>query len=179
MKLNGVVAFFRVWPVRTKTTVSASATTPWARIFLSQARVTAEAAQQPRFGYDFGLGDGDLGLGDIEAEAASDLDDLGGLAPGGRSAGANGSGAGVGLDRLEGCAFGVGERRTRTGSGGLDDGDARLAGAGAELVQLAKAFAEREAVPEIAAGNDQGWSGTFQSKASAISKAGVFWPSRR
>ncbi len=106
-------------------------------------------------GADLGLGEGDLLLGDLLAPAAGGAESSEGLAPGGGVADTDGGGAGVGLDGDEFPAVVVHDGAVeRVGSLGLDDADLGDARDEAEVVHLGEALAERGAVGEVAAGDD-------------------------
>ncbi len=170
---------FNVWPVRMRTARSLPLSLPKRTSFLTPAKVTALAGSQPTpSGADLGFGQCDLLLGDLFAPAAHGLDDSCGFAPAGGVADADGGGAGVGYYGLH-DAVGVHVPAVEgVGAFGLDDVDLGDLADHAEVLELLEAFAQGGAVARLPPGT-MTWSGTSQLSCSSISKAGVFWPSRR
>ena len=144
-----------MWPVRMRTARSSRWTLPSATSFLMPARVTAEAGSQPTPSAPIWA----LARAISCSETCSHqppmvVDDVGGLAPGGGVADADGGGAGFGGDGAH-DAVGVGEPAVEgIGALGLDDADLGHAGDEAELVHLLEALAEGGGVGEVAAGDD-------------------------
>src|ERR1700734_3042309 len=115
-----------------------------------RCRLTAQA-----FGAQLCLGDRDFSFGDVKAPAIAFLYDARGLAPRSWIANADRSGARMSLHRLQYGAVVFSDAPDQgVGSGRLNDRDARHARDKLQLFQFAEALAQRGAVPQIPAGDD-------------------------